>query len=236
MHRTLIICGMVFGVGAAASAAGFGVWENAATRFRPSGPVALPQMQELAWDNGVWKYLVWWDKGEESWVGNDFELPVSAGAARVVSIRLLSSDFHPDNVWEGFNVAIYGFTPGNPGEVGDRLWPPPEEELTPFVPTDVHGEHVWVTVPVDWVTSERYVVAAMEQISDDPACDPFAVDNNLTFRGHSWMTYSGIPWRRLSTLADPFRNLMLRLVVEETGGMFQTRTPTSWGRVKAIFR
>jgi hypothetical protein len=238
MRQNAVLLGTVIAISAGANAAGgFGLHGNATPGVPAAGPVTLPQTQELAWDNGTWRYLVWWDQGEDSWVGNDFDLPfAAAGATRIVSIRLFSSDQHPNDTWEGFNVAIFQFTPGTPGHVGDRLWPAPEGDLTPFIPTGVHGETVWVTVPVDWVTSERYVVAAMEQIHDDPICDPFAVDNNAAFRGHSWMSYDELPWRPLSTLANPFRNLMLRLVVEEGGGMYQARTPTSWGRAKAMFR
>ena len=114
-------------VAAVAASAGYNYWPGrAAAPGADDGSVALPITGELAWDNGVWEYLVWADTGAASWVGNDFDLTGGAGGqTRVVAMRFYSSDQHPNAVWDGFRAALFAFTPGPPAKVGRRVWPQP---------------------------------------------------------------------------------------------------------------
>ena len=73
----------------------------------------------------------------------------------------------------------------------------------------------------------------MEQRYNYPSCDPFCVDNNPTFRGHSWRRYGGT-WAPLEPTEWPYRNNMLRVYVE-TGHTFAGVQTTSIGRVKALY-
>jgi hypothetical protein len=77
-------------------------------------------------------------------------------------------------------------------------------------------------------------LAAQEQFYNYPNCDPFALDNNTTFRGHSWQYYEG-SWAPYERSTDPvYRNLMIRVWVEP-GQEFHGVAPSSIGRVKALY-
>ena len=115
---------------------------------------------------------------------------------------------------------------------GERLWPQTGTGYF-FKPTGPRGEY-WVDIPITWTTSHLSFVAAVEQVYDQPRCDPFAVDSNPTFLRHSWSYYDA-SWQRLETISDPYFNMMLRVVVEDRGS-FPAVAPTSFGRVKALYR
>jgi len=195
----------------------------------PDGP------RELGWDNGTREYLVCWYTGSNTWAGNDFapRFDNDTKYVRIVSVRVYTSNRWPNERWDGFRVAIYDFA-GDPEPLpGERLWPKSGAGYF-FKPEGPKGEY-WVEVPVDWTTTANVsFVAAMEQVYDQPRCDPFAVDSNRTFLRHSWSYYAGL-WQRLETMSDPYFNLMLRVVVED-GGSFPAVAPTSFGRVKALYR
>jgi hypothetical protein len=197
------------------------------SHFAPSSNA--PGTTELSWDNGTWKYLVWWTTGEGSWVGNDFDLSTVNGT-RLEKVRLLSSAQWPNDSWEGFNLALYDLRTGTPGSM---MWPA-SGEGSYYKPAGVTGT-AWVEVPVGWVTTAPKFVAAVEQFYNHPNCDPFAVDTNPTFLKHSWMYCAGIPWRYMTEVAsDPYFNLMLRLTVSDGVGR-GVAVPTSWGRIKAAY-
>jgi hypothetical protein len=231
MRRIAVIC--LAACGAAAFAADTATWGGAASAGR-SGEPGPSGTLELGWDNGTRSYLVCWYTGRDSWAGNDFAARFGRDTTyvRIVSVRVYTSNRWPNERWDGFRIAIYDFE-GDPERLpGDRLWP----ESGPgyfFMPQGPRGEY-WVEVPVGWTTAHVDFVAAMEQVYDQPRCDPFAVDSNRRFLRHSWSYYIGL-WQRLETTSDPYFNLMLRVVVED-GGSFPAVAPTSFGRVKALYR
>ncbi len=198
-----------------------------------SGPYP-GKTRELRWDNGTRSYLVCWYTGRDSWAGNDFAARFDNDTkyVRIVSVRVYTSNKWPNERWDGFRVAIYNFA-GDPEPLPtERLWPESGNGYF-FKPSGPKGEY-WVEVPVGWTTANVDFVAAMEQVYDQPRCDPFAVDSNRNFLRHSWSYYNGL-WERLKPMSDPYFNLMLRVVVED-GGSFPAVAPTSFGRVKALYR
>jgi hypothetical protein len=231
MKTLAVICAMVWA--AAAFAADTAIWGGDVPGG--PGPETRPgETRELGWDNGTREYLVSWYTGEESWAGNDFAARFDKDTeyVHIVSVRVYTSNKWPNERWDGFRVAIFKFE-GDPEPVpGDRLWPKTGTGYF-FKPTGPKGEY-WVEIPVDWTTAHTNFVAAMEQVYDQPRCDPFAVDSNPTFLRHSWSYYGGL-WQRLEAMSDPYFNLMLRVVVEDRGS-FPAVAPTSFGRVKALYR
>jgi hypothetical protein len=209
----------------------------AVSRERELAP-ALPEdaTRELKWDNGTRKFLVYWYTGEGSWVGNDFAdlMPgrdTSGGPTRIVSIKIYTSAKWPNERWDGFRVAIYGYNNYN-STPGEMLWPTGGTGYY-FKPSRP-GDEGWVNVPVNWVASPRPFIAAMEQAYNAPDCDPFAVDSNPRDLGHTWSYYNN-QWRRLESTADPYRNLMLRVLTEDLP--YQPAVaPLSFGRVRALYR
>jgi len=185
--------------------------------------------RELRWDNGTRKYLVCWYTGKDSWAGNDFSEEPTGKSTTIIEIRVFSSNTWPNERWDGFRVGIFEFEAQKPGKM---LWPTGGTGYF-FKPSGVNGE-VWVDVPVNWVTSRTDFVAAMEQVYDQPRCDPFAVDSNRNFLKHSWMYYAG-RWTLLQTMSDPYFNLMLRVVVGDRP-YWPAVEPVSLGRVKALYR
>jgi len=189
--------------------------------------------RELKWDNGTWKYFVYWYTGGGSWVGNDFTegSPADSHGRCIASLKIFSTDVTPNDTWDGFRVAIYEFKGAPSGVPGDMIWPTSGGGRF-FLPSGQSG-HGWVSVPVDWVVTTSFV-AAMEQVYDAPDCDPFAVDSNPTDLGHTWSYYRGL-WRRFESTADPYRNAMLRVVIEDLPYQ-PSVAPTSFGRVRALYR
>jgi hypothetical protein len=104
-----------------------------------------------------------------------------------------------------------------------------------FKPSGGIQAHIWVEFSVDWICPSVKFVAAQEQFYNYPTCDPFSVDNNTTFIGHSWL-YQGGSWApyQASGVTAPYRNLMIRVWVE-TGQEFPGVAPSSIGRVKALY-
>jgi len=179
---------------------------------------------QLAWDSGVPYWLVAWHTGKGSWVGNDFDVSTLKTFAGIKKIRFYTGPAWPNGRWDGMRWGIYAFNGGAPGS---RLKGPTWAVGT----TPTYG---WNDYQVGWVlpTGVHAFVAACEQYYDYPNCDPFLLDNRALFRGHSWI-YFEHTWRAMSTSGDPYRNLMLRVVVdnEQNPGV----TPASFGRVKVMY-
>jgi hypothetical protein len=176
--------------------------------------------RELKWDSGYGRWVLDWYTGAGSWVGNDFDISTIPAYRAVEKIKLQSYANWPNVGWDGFRLGIYDFTGSVPRSL---LWGPKFVVAT--------GTPIWHEFSVGWnlpsgVTS---FVAAMEQYYDHPNCDPYLVDNNYSFTGHSWQYYGGV-WR-LHVGYQGYRNVMLRVVVEEAVAL----TPTSLGRVKALY-
>jgi hypothetical protein len=227
--KRLLWVGVIAAAGAAPAAdtAVFG-------RGADSAPPPLADgTRELKWDNGDWEFLVYWYTGAGSWAANDFAegSPGDTHGRYVASFKLFSSPLVPNQAWDGFRVAIYEFRGMPRGVPGEKLWPAAGEGRF-FLPSGPGG-HGWVSVPIGWVVTTPFV-AALEQFYDPPACDPFAVDSNRTDLGHSWSYYGGL-WRRFESTADPYRNIMLRVIVEDLP-YHPAVAPASFGRVRALYK
>ena len=104
-----------------------------------------------------------------------------------------------------------------------------------FKPSGLSG-HVWAECEINWTCPTVAFVAAEEQFYNWPTCDPWAVDDNATFRKHSWYYFEGSwsPMTGVNVEISPYYNLMLRVWVEP-GQTFPGVAPTSIGRVKALY-
>jgi hypothetical protein len=79
--------------------------------------------------------------------------------------------------------------------------------------------------------SQTRFAAGLEQYYNYPTCDAHTIDNNPTFRRHSWLYYGG-SWRPY-TNSTGYYNLMIRVRVSNA---YVGLMPTSIGRVKALYR
>jgi hypothetical protein len=196
----------------------------------PAGPATAARVPELdgsrvlRWDNGSPNSFIAWHTGGGAWVGNDFDISTLASYNRVKRIWLYSTPAWPNSRWDGWRLGIFAFAGGVPGSL---IWGPKFDRGTT-------GGYGWNYGDVYWVLPGGVLsfVAAMNQYYNYPNCDPFAVDDNATFRGHSWVYYDG-DWTFLSTNADPYRNLMLRVAVDDEQN--PEVAPGSWGRLKALY-
>jgi hypothetical protein len=195
----------------------------------PASPAASADgTLELKWDNGTRRWSWSWYTGIDHWVGNDFDLSTLSGYTAVEKFKLYTRDDWPNVGWDGFHVAVFDFGGGVPGA---RLWPTSGYGYF-FKPSGLHG-HVWVEVNIGWTCPVTAFVAAMEQWYNNPDCDPYTVDDNTVFLGHSWhRTWSVWEPVSFSPPYDPYRNVMLRVIVSDEA---VNVSPTSVGRVKALF-
>jgi hypothetical protein len=179
---------------------------------------------ELKYDSGTQRYFMAWYSGANTWVGNDFDISAISSYRAIMRVRFYSRPDWPNSKWDGFRVGIYAYAGGQPGSV---LWGPEY-----FKPRKAGAG--WVNCAVGWslpVANDAFV-AAVEQYYNYPNLDPFALDNNPTFRNHSWQYYGGSWSLFSSSYTDPYRNIMVRVVVNNVPvGV----TPTSVGRVKALY-
>lgn len=184
---------------------------------------------ELSWDNGDREWSIAWYTGAGAWVGNDFSVStLKTRHVKILRFKTYTRSDWPNAVWDGFRIGVFDFAGNVPGS---RLWPTSGEGR--FFKPGLASDEGWVTCAVDWVCPAVKFVAAQQQYYNWPACDPFSVDSNPTFRRHSWEYYGG-RWAFLSTIGDPFRNAMIRLRVE-TWYMLPGVAPSSLGRVKALY-
>jgi len=224
----------VIGWAAAAGAADVAVDGGPAPGPTPPASYAFTDgpTRELSWDNGTrrWNYV--WYTGAGAWTGNDFNvstLLAPGESAKLWRFKMYSRNDWPNTVWDGFRIAIYNFTGGVPGS---RLWPTSGTGyfFRPSIPTN---GHVWVECDINWMCPTNTFIVAEEQFYNHPNCDVFALDNNPTALNHSWEYYGGT-WSLFSTSSvAPYRNLMIRVIVETDN--FTKVAPTSLGRVKALY-
>jgi hypothetical protein len=192
-----------------------------------------PATMELTWDNGQRRWSVCWPEGSpNSWVGNDFDAStLKTTYAKILKYKYYTRGAWPNQTWEGMRFAFYSFKGGVPGSM---LWP---TSGTPhfFKPNAGIDSHIWVEFDVDWICPSVKFVAAQEQFYDYPYCDPFSLDNNTDFVGHTWAYLQGQwqPFPEYSNLT-PYRNAMVRVIVEP-GQTFPGVAPSSIGRVKALY-
>lgn len=225
MKRFALVIGLVACVAAGAWAADF-VVERAQTG--PSVPEApgYDATFELKWDSGAGRWMVHWYTGADSWVGNDFDVSTIKTYGGIKTYRT-QSRLWPNQRWDGFRIAIYAFGGGVPGSM---MWP---TSGTPKFVMPSGPEAGWKDFDVNWVLpGTKRFMAAQEQFYNGPEyCDPYIIDNNLTFMGHSWQYYEG-SWKPLEGFAG-YRNLMVRVIVDNEQN--PAVAPSSIGRVKALY-
>ena len=179
---------------------------------------------ELKYDSGTLRYYMAWYSGANTWVGNDFDISAISSYRAIIRVRFYSRPDWPNSKWDGFRVGIYAYAGGQPGSV---LWGPEY-----FKPKKTGAG--WANCAVGWTLppANDAFVAAVEQFYNYPNLDPFGLDNNPTFRGHSWQYLSG-SWSPFNqSNVAPYRNVMLRVVMNNVPvGV----APTSIGRVKALY-
>lgn len=192
----------------------------------PDGRLPNDTEYELKWDTGVPHSRFCWYSGAGSWVANDFDVStLKTSHIKLTRLGVYSQAWWPNGRWDGFRVALWG------GRGRCIIWP--ESGKAKYVkPSGTEG---WKWFDVNWTLPKwNYLfLAAMEQRYNYPNCDPFYVDDNPTFRRHSWERYGGL-WYRFETMWEPYWNIMIRVYVE-TGHTFPGVQSTSLGRVKALY-
>ncbi len=194
----------------------------------PDGPLPNDRGYELKWDTGVPRWYICWYTGADSWVANDFDVStLKSSHVLLTRLGVYSQSAWPNRRWDGFRIALFAFR-RVPGAI---IWP--ESGKAKYVKPS--GPKGWQWFNVNWVLPKRNYsfMAAMEQRYNYPHCDPFSVDDNPTFRGHSWWRVGGT-WAPYEPTMWPYRNNMIRVCVE-TGRTFPGVQSTSIGRVKALY-
>ncbi len=190
-------------------------------------PLPRDREYELKWDTGVPRYSICWYTGAGSWVVNDFDVStLKSSHVLLTRLGVYSQSAWPNRRWDGFRIALYAFH----RIPGAMIWP--ESGRPKFVKPS--GPKGWKWFNVNWVLPGRHhaFMAGMEQYYDYPNSDPFSVDDNPTFRAHSWHRYQGV-WC-IFPFGWLYRNIMIRVYVE-TGHTFPGVQSTSIGRVKALY-
>jgi hypothetical protein len=188
---------------------------------------------ELFWDNGLRSWSLAWYTGADTWVGNEFDVSTLKTAyAKVLKYKYYTRGAWPNLGWDGMRFGFYSFRGGVPGSM---LWPTSGNPYFFKVSNPDIQSHIWVEFNIDWTCPSVKFLAAQEQFYNHPTCDPFAIDNNTTFLGHSWLYQTGA-WQpyQASGISAPYRNVMVRIWVEP-GQEFPGVTPSSIGRVKALY-
>ena len=178
---------------------------------------------ELKWDDGRPTWFMSWNTGADSWVGNDFDISTLGASWWIETIKVMSGASWPNGRWDGFRLGVFTFSGGLPGS---RL----------HGPRSVRGSGAgdrWCGFNFgmwEWALGghKRFVVA-VEQYYNHPNCDPYILDGNRRFQGHSWQCQGG-KWEPLVGIAG-YRNLMLRVIINDLMAV----SPTSLGRVKALY-
>ncbi len=187
---------------------------------------------ELKWDNGRRRWSVVWYTGAGSWVGNDFDVStLKTTYAKILKYKYYTYGAWPNGRWDGMRFAFYEFVGGVPASM---LWPAGGRAYF-FKPKAGIQGHIWVEFDVNWTCPSRAFVAAQEQFYNHPNCDPFSLDHNATFMEHSWQFFGGrwTPFQSEPNIG-PYRNVMIRVRLEP-GLEFPGVSPSSIGRVKALY-
>jgi hypothetical protein len=222
----LLACGAAWGADVAVDGGGTG---GTAGLYAPL-PVDQSTL-ELSWDNGQRRWSIAWYTGAGSWVGNDFRIStLKTSYVKILKYKYYTRGAWPNQGWDGMRFAFYNFGGGVPGSM---LWPTGGGGYF-FKPSGGIQSHIWVEFDINWVCPSQGFVAAQDQFYNYPNCDPFSLDNNTTFMGHSWSYYGG-SWAPYERSSDPlYRNVMIRVWVE-TDQEFPGVAPSSVGRVKALY-
>jgi hypothetical protein len=146
---------------------------------------------------------------------------------KILKFKFYTRDNWPNQAWDGFRLGFFNYAGGIPGS---QIWPTSGGGYF-FKPSGANG-HVWVECDINWTCPTNKFVASEEQFYNWPNCDPFSLDNNTTRVGHAWEYYGG-SWAPHQGY-EGYYNLMIRVWVE-TGQEFPGVSPSSIGRVKALY-
>jgi hypothetical protein len=206
---------------AAAFAADYVVERPPAGPAQPLGPEE-DGVVELRWDSGTRSYLMCFYTGAGTWLVNDFDLSQIPEHTRVTRLLVYTSPAWPNTTWDGFRIGIYGFSGTTPTSL---LWGPK------FVKPGLTGAG-WANLSVAWTlpAAQLRFAAGLEQYYNYPQCEAHTIDNNPTFRQHSWLYYGG-SWSPYTNSVG-YRNLMIRVRVSD---VYSGLLPSSIGRVKALY-
>ncbi len=226
MKRFALVIGLVACVVAGAWAADVVVDRATAGPNVPELP-GYDSTVELKWDSGFGMWWLVYYTGGGTFVGNDFDLSTIKTYSGMKTFRLQLRNNWPNTQWDGGRMAIFSFSGGVPGSM---MWPTSGSPQF-IMPSGATG---WKDFDVNWVLpGVKKFLAAWEQFYNYPSADPFLIDNNPTFMGHSWLYYQG-QWSPFeSSNIAPYRNIMIRMIVdnEQNPGV----APSSIGRVKALY-
>lgn len=215
--------GIVLGL---ALAAGATAWDAAIAPAPAKGGGAPPYdgARMLSWDNGTPYWMVSWYTGENMWVGNDFTMPTGGNFRWVRKVMVYAGPVWPNGVWDGWYLALFTATNGQPGAIIGTKTYVKGTSATP----------AWNTFIIDRAlpAGTTSFCAGIEQIYNFSNSDAFILDSNPTYRRHSWFFYNQ-RWFEMTTDADPYKNLMLRVVVDNES--YPGIEPASLGRVRTIY-
>jgi hypothetical protein len=227
MKRFALVIGLVACVAGGAWAADVAVDRAHAGSSVAEAP-GYDNTSELSWDSGIGRWWLVWYTGADSWVGNDFDVSTIKTYGGLKTMRIQLRYDWPNVGWEGGRIAVFSFAGGVPGSI---MWPTSGNPQF-VMPTGATG---WKDFAVTWVLpGAKKFLAGWEQFYNwPPGADPFMIDNNPTFMGHSWQYMRGAwaPFEQ-SNIA-PYRNVMLRMVVDNEQN--PAVSPSSIGRVKALY-
>lgn len=197
---------------------------SALIAFAAVGAVCATEY-ELKWDTGSARASVVCVNVGDFWWGNDFD--VSTLNARYVDrIKITSSPQLQNGQWDGFRIAIWDIR-AVPAEI---IWP--ESGVPKFVKGSGRGLVVWCEFDVGWTLPPglNTFIAAQEQFFLPPNCDPFIFDDAVKVKTHTW--FRSLPQYIWENRSWEGHTLMLRVIMQGEVSV----TPTSVGRVKALYR
>lgn len=228
MKRFALVIGLVACVAGGAWAADVAVDRAHAGSSVAEAP-GYDNTNELKWDNGFTYWWLAWYTGADMWVGNDFDVSTikTYGGLKTMRVKLRSD--WPNVGWDGGRIAVYSFAGGVPGSI---MWPTSGNPQF-VIPTGASA--AWQDFDVSWVLpGVKKFLPAWEQFYNNPACDPFAPDTNVTFLEHSWLFSQGT-WKPYAVTgpSEPYRNISLRMIVDNEQN--RAVSPSSIGRVKALY-
>jgi len=216
----LIIAGLVLGAA--------GAWAADTVAAPPHGGPFTPRggtdaTLELAWDNGVpFADAGAFFTGADKWGGVDFDITTLSSYHYVASGKIYYWPGFPNNEFEGNRMAVWSFVGGNPGSI---LHGPT------FVRATAFG---WNAYAADYnLGATTAFVLGFEQYYNYPYCDPIYTMSSTGTPSHSWYYYGGV-WRPMNQMGYGNYPLMYRAIMNDTG--FAAVAPTSFGRVKAMYR
>jgi len=176
--------------------------------------------RELSWDTGTITNAVAWYTGAGAWGGVDFNISTIATYKIVESGKIYYYPNWPNGTFEGNRMGVWSFSGGVPGSLLNG-------------PTYVRGTASgWNTYANGYnLGSATAFVMAFEQYYNYPACDTVINMSSSGTASHSWYYYSGA-WAGIAGLGYGSYPLMTRAIMSDLTGV----TPTSFGRVKAMYQ